>query len=98
MYPRSFVILYSLTEIITVDIYVVYKKNKDDTIRIIKDSLNIEFSYKNNGLIFYHNGVSINVISILIISPILIYFYINEMKDLKNNYSKYYKVRKTCSM
>ncbi len=54
--------------------------------------LNIEFSYKNNGLIFYHNGVSINVISILIISPILIYFYIKEMKDLKNNYSKYYKV------
>ena len=54
--------------------------------------LNIEFSYMNNGLIFYHNGVSINIILILIISPILLYFYIREMKDLKNNYSKYYKV------
>lgn len=54
--------------------------------------LNIEFSYKNNGLIFYHNGMSINIILILIISPILLYFYIKEMKDLKNNYSKYYKV------
>lgn len=54
--------------------------------------LNIEFSYKNSGLIFYHNDVSINIIIILIVSPILLYFYVKQMKDLRNNYSKYYKV------
>ncbi|MBQ1813169.1 MAG: sigma-E processing peptidase SpoIIGA [Bacilli bacterium] len=54
--------------------------------------LNIEFSYKNNGLIFYHNGLSINIILIIIVTPIILYFYVKEMKDLKNNYSKYYKV------
>ena len=54
--------------------------------------LNIEFSYKNNGLVFYHNGLSINIILILIISPIIMYFYVKEMKLLKNIYSKQYKV------
>ena len=54
--------------------------------------LNIEFSYKNNGLIFYHNGISINIIILLIVTPILLYLYIKEMKDYKVNYSKYYKV------
>lgn len=54
--------------------------------------LNIEFSYKNSGLIFYNDGLSINIIFILIISPILLYFYVREMRCLKNNYSKYYKV------
>lgn len=54
--------------------------------------LNIEFSYKNNGLIFYHNGISINIIILLIVTPILLYLYIKEMKDYKLNYSKYYKI------
>lgn len=54
--------------------------------------LNLEFSYKNNGLIFYHKGISINIIIILIISPILLFLYVKEMKSLKNNYSKYYDV------
>ena len=54
--------------------------------------LNLEFSYKNSGLIFYNNGVSINVIVIIIITPILLYLYIKEMKDYKLNYSKYYKI------
>ena len=33
--------------------------------------LNIEFSYKHNGLIFYNNGLSINIIILFIISPII---------------------------
>lgn len=53
--------------------------------------LNIEFSYKNTGIIFYNTGYSINIILILIITPILLYLYIKEMKDIKNNYSKYVK-------
>ncbi len=54
--------------------------------------LNIEFSYKNEGIIFYNNGYSINIIIILILTPILLYIYIKEIKDIKNNYSKYHKV------
>ena len=50
------------------------------------------FSYSNNGLIFYHNGFKINYIFLLIISPIIIFIYINNILKLKNNYSNYYKV------
>lgn len=53
--------------------------------------LNIQFSYKNNGLIFFHNGLSINVIFLFIFSPIIIYIYIKQCKNLKNNYASYYK-------
>lgn len=54
--------------------------------------LNIEFSYKNNGLIFYHEGRSINILLIIVISPILLYLYIKQIKEYNNNYSKYHKV------
>lgn len=55
--------------------------------------LNIQFSYKNKGLIFFHNGISINVLFLIIISPIIIYLYVKQMNSLKNNYSNYYKIR-----
>lgn len=54
--------------------------------------LNIEFSYKNQGIIFYKNKMSINFIILVIISPIIIYIYTKEAKQLKNNYSNYHKV------
>ena len=54
--------------------------------------LNIEFSYKNNGLIFYHEGLGINLIFIIVVTPIIMFFYVNEQKKKKNIYSKYYKV------
>lgn len=54
--------------------------------------LNIEFSYKNNGVIFYHSGLSINIIMILIITPIIIYLYIKQATIQKNSNSNYYKV------
>ena len=54
--------------------------------------LNIEFSYKQDGLVFYFNGLSINFIILLIVSPIIIYIYIKQSKLLKNNYSCYYKI------
>lgn len=52
--------------------------------------LNIEFSYKQTGLVFYHNGLSINFIVLIIISPIIIFLYIRQALMLKNNYSSYY--------
>lgn len=53
--------------------------------------LNIQFSYKNEGLVFYHSGLSINFIILIIFSPIIIYIYIRQCKTLKTNYSNYYK-------
>ncbi len=54
--------------------------------------LNIEFSYFHEGLIFYHKGVSINVIVLIILSPLILHYYIKQLKDLKTNYSNYYKI------
>ncbi len=54
--------------------------------------LNIEFSYKHNGLVYYNNGLSVNFIVLLIISPLIIYIYIKQARNLKNNYSNYYNV------
>lgn len=55
--------------------------------------LNLEFSYKNIGLVFFHNGFSINFILLIILSPIILYLYIKQDKTLKiiNNY--YYHVK-----
>jgi stage II sporulation protein GA (sporulation sigma-E factor processing peptidase) len=54
--------------------------------------LNIQFSYHQEGLIFFHNGLSINWIVLLIFSPIIIYIYVKQVLNLKNNYSNYYLV------
>ncbi len=54
--------------------------------------LNLQFSYKNEGLIFYYNGLSINFIILIILSPIILYAYIKQGLELKNNYSNYYNI------
>ncbi len=54
--------------------------------------LNIEFSYKHNGLIFYNNGLSINVIILFIISPIILYIYVRQSKLLQKKVKHYHKV------
>jgi stage II sporulation protein GA (sporulation sigma-E factor processing peptidase) len=54
--------------------------------------LNVEFAYKQDGLIFYHNGLSINWIILLLTSPIILYIYVKQGLYLKNNYSNYYLV------
>ena len=50
------------------------------------------FSYNNKGLVFYNNGFQINYVVLLILSPIIIFFYIKNSLNLKNNYSNYHKV------
>ncbi|MEG2322444.1 MAG: sigma-E processing peptidase SpoIIGA, partial [Bacilli bacterium] len=47
--------------------------------------LNIQFSYKNNGLVFINKGLSINVVFLIIFCPIIIYIYIKQGLTLKNN-------------
>jgi len=54
--------------------------------------LNIEFSYKNIGLVFINNGLSINVIFLIIFCPFIIYIYVKQGIWLKANYSNYYKI------
>lgn len=54
--------------------------------------LNLEFSYKHEGLLFYYDGLSINVIILIVLSPIIVYAYIKQAKNLKNNYSNYYNI------
>lgn len=54
--------------------------------------LNLQFSYKNEGLVFYFNGLSVNVIVIIILSPLIIYAYVKQGLLLKNHYSNYYNV------
>lgn len=55
--------------------------------------LNMEFSYKNNGLIFFHNGLSINFIILIILSPLILVLYIKQIKKYKSNFVNYYKVK-----
>ena len=54
--------------------------------------LNIEFSYKNIGMVFFHKGLSINYLFILFAGPLVMLVYRKEMKRYKNKISLMYKV------
>lgn len=54
--------------------------------------LNLEFSYKHEGMVFFHQGLSINFIFLIIISPIILYIYVRSNKKLKSQYQHYYKL------
>lgn len=55
--------------------------------------LNIEFSYKQEGLIFYHHGLSINFIFLVIFSPIILYNYVKQERDIKKIKEYYHSVK-----
>lgn len=54
--------------------------------------VNNELSYKNTGLIFFHNGFSINFIIIITLSPVIILIYVKNQRKQKEELSKYYEV------
>lgn len=54
--------------------------------------INIQIGYKHNGLIFINKGISLNVIFLIIFSPIVLYIYVKEMKSYKARIGNYYKV------
>lgn len=54
--------------------------------------LNIQFSYKSSGIIFYHNGLSPNIILSLILSPLILCLYVKQFKKTKNIHSKIYNI------
>lgn len=55
--------------------------------------LNISFSYDNEGLIFFHNGLGTNIILIIIISPFIITWYIKKSRSYQNTIPNYYEVK-----
>ena len=55
--------------------------------------INNSLSYKSNGFIFYNNGFSINLVLVIILTPIIIYIYIKQSKKLRNNYLNRYIVK-----
>lgn len=55
--------------------------------------LNVQFSYDQEGLVFFHKGLSINVVFLIIFSPVILYTYVKQGLHLKQNYSCYYKVK-----
>ena len=54
--------------------------------------LNYTFSSKHQGLIFFSNGLSINFIVMLILSPVIVYLYIKEYKNYKIDVNNYHDV------
>lgn len=54
--------------------------------------LNIEFSYKNIGIVFYHKEIGTNYIFVLLISPIILFIYTKQMKKYKINNTLHHKV------
>ena len=57
--------------------------------------LNLQLSYKNEGIVFFHQGLSINYIFLIIFSPIILYIYIKQGIRLRRTYTNYYKVHIT---
>lgn len=54
--------------------------------------LNDQFCIKRNGLVFINNKFSITILFILVVSPIVIYLYVKQLKSLKNIYNNYISV------
>ena len=57
--------------------------------------VNNELSYKNVGLVFFHDKLGINWLLIIILSPIIISIYVIKSRKLKEEYSKKYEVEIT---
>ena len=58
--------------------------------------LNNQFSYKQKGFIFIHDGTSLNLIIILISSPIIFYLYHKTMENEKKKRELLHKVSIKC--
>ena len=54
--------------------------------------LNDSFAYSSNGLLLYKNGMNLNYFILLLLSPLILIFYLKQTKKLKENYSNYHKV------
>ncbi len=55
--------------------------------------INIEFSYKQDGLVFYHHGLGINFSLLILLSPIVLYGYVKQVKHTKQITQYYYRIK-----
>ena len=53
--------------------------------------LNITFSYKQKGLLFFNDGISVNALFLIIVSPVILYFYIKQVKVFKQKIAYSFK-------
>lgn len=54
--------------------------------------INDHLSYKKTGLIFFHNGFSINILIIILLSPVILFLYLKQTKSAKEELNKKYIV------
>lgn len=54
--------------------------------------VNLQFSYKNEGLIFFNNGFSMNIIILLILSPVILYGYYKQSRYFQDTLSNIHTV------
>ncbi len=54
--------------------------------------LKLEFSYKNDNIIFYYGSLGLNYLFLIILSPIILYVFIKSLKALKEIKNYYYSV------
>lgn len=57
--------------------------------------INDSVAYKNIGFIFFHNGFSINILIVIISSPVILFLYLRHSKKLKEEYKERYEVNIT---
>jgi len=54
--------------------------------------LKTEFSYSNDGLVFYYKGLTVNYIYLIVISPLILFLCIKSVNALKEIKNYYYKI------
>ena len=53
--------------------------------------LNITFSYKSVGLVFINEGLSVNAIFLILVSPVILYLYVKQVRMFKKRLSCFFK-------
>ena len=54
--------------------------------------LNNSFIYQNKGIVFFNNGLSINLLLSIIVGPLIIIGFVKENREYKNTYGNIYDV------
>lgn len=55
--------------------------------------LNITITFKHQGLIFYNSGLKLNILLIIVISPVILYFYFRQMKMFRKRLAYTFKTK-----
>lgn len=55
--------------------------------------LNTQFSYYQAGIVFVNKGLSVNYLVLLIIAPIVLFFYVKSHRKMKTTYNLYQQVK-----